>query len=48
VRLRYPNKGEACSRPALTGSDYCYQHNPATREKVVAICAQMREARAAA
>jgi hypothetical protein len=47
VRLRYPNKGEPCSRPALTGSDYCYQHAPETREKVVAICAQMREAAAA-
>ena len=48
VRLAYPKKGQPCSRPALTGSDYCYQHEPANREKVVAICAQMRDARAAA
>ena len=47
VRLAYPKKGQPCSRPALAGSDYCYQHDPANREKVVAICAQMREVRAA-
>jgi hypothetical protein len=48
VRLSYPRKGEPCSRPALAGSDYCYQHDPATREAVVATCQKMREQRAAA
>jgi len=48
VRGAYPNKGAPCSRPALTGSDYCYQHEPANRERVVAICARMRATRAAA
>jgi hypothetical protein len=48
VRLAYPKKGQPCSAWAVTGSDYCYQHDPATRERVVAICAQMRETRAAA
>jgi hypothetical protein len=47
VRLSYPNKGAPCSGWALTGSDYCYQHAPETRERVVAICAQAREAAAA-
>lgn len=47
VRLSYPNKGERCSQAARTGSDYCYQHDPATREAVVATCQKMRETRAA-
>ena len=48
VRLSYPRKGEACSRPAQQGSDYCYQHDPATREAVVRTCEKMRARQAAA
>ena len=47
VRTQYPHKGEQCSRPARLGSDYCYAHDPAERERIVKQCAQMREARAA-
>lgn len=47
VRLQYPNKGQQCQRPARLGSDYCAQHDPAEREKVIAQCAAMRERRAA-
>ena len=45
VRLSYPRKGETCSRPAQEGSDYCYQHDPATREAVVRTCEKMRARR---
>jgi hypothetical protein len=48
VRLSYPRKGEACSRPAQQGSDYCYQHDPANREAVVRTCEKMRARQAAA
>lgn len=47
TRLQYPHKGEQCSRPARLGSDYCYQHDPSTRQDVVDLCGRMREKRAA-
>jgi len=42
-RLSYPRKGEPCLRPAMEGSEYCAQHDPARREERLVHMAAMRE-----
>jgi hypothetical protein len=42
VKLGAPRKGSPCTRYASPGSDYCYVHDPARRDEVVAIAADMR------
>lgn len=42
-RTQYPRKGDPCERPAMEGSRFCYQHDPAKKEARDAHLAKMRE-----
>lgn len=42
VRTQAPRKGEPCDRPAMEGSSFCHVHDPARREQVERITAEMR------
>lgn len=42
LRSQYPRKGERCRRPALSGSDYCFAHDPERRAEVLAIVEHAR------
>jgi len=42
-RTQYPQKGAPCKRWATTGSDYCWQHDPANQERIHAHLDQIRQ-----
>lgn len=47
VRQQYPRKGERCQLPAVTGSDYCHNHDPTRDEQRRAEMAALRDRRQA-
>lgn len=42
VKKQPPRKGTPCTKPAMEGSDYCYNHDPRRELERQAICAHMR------
>lgn len=45
VRQQYPRKGEACTRPAMHGSEFCFSHDPGRAAQRNAIVSHMQSLR---